>query len=106
MLPPLLVLTISFLAATDPLTNAPLIPNAVPTEETGRYTSPRNYEGTLKYYKRYFQATGGVRWHNIINIPTIKARNVTSLRSSTKWEGINIYKEKGNVRIFIIPRDK
>ena len=104
MLAPILALTISLLAAHDPATNAPLVPNAEPTEELGRYTSPRTYEATLKFYQRYFQSKGGVRWNKIINNPIVKARNITSLRSSTKWEGINVYKEKGNVRIFVIPR--
>ena len=84
---------------------APLVPGAVPLEEPGRYRSTRGYEDTLEFYKRLFRRTGGVRWHNIVNLPGIKAKNIESLRRKTRWEGINVYEHRGEVRIFVIPRE-
>jgi len=104
MLPYLIVMALSLNAAPDTATKAPLIPNAVPVQDAGRFTSPRNFDDTVKYYRRYFRAKGGVRWHHIVNQPTVKAKHIQSLRKSTLWEGINIYEKKGDVRIYIIPR--
>ncbi|MFC1611954.1 hypothetical protein ACFL6C_13415 [Myxococcota bacterium] len=72
----------------------------------GRYRSSRSYDETLEYYKRLFRRTGGVRWHNIVNLPGIKARNIQSLRKKTDWEGINLYENGGEVRIFVMAREK
>ena len=85
---------------------APLIPEAVPLEEPGRYASPRNYDDTIKYYQRYFRSAGGVRWHHIVNLPSVKAKHIKSLNESTSWEGINIYETQGHVRFYVIPRKK
>ncbi|MED5463959.1 MAG: hypothetical protein VX699_04845 [Myxococcota bacterium] len=104
MLPYLIAVALSLSMAPDTATKAPLIPNAVAVEDAGRFTSPRNFDDTIKYYRRYFRAKGGVRWHHIVNQPTVKAKHIQSLRKSTLWEGINIYEKKGEVRIYIIPR--
>ena len=95
---------ISIVGATDQPGEAPLVPGAIPLEEAGRYTSPRNYDDTVNYYQRYFRSKGGARWHHIVNLPSIKAKHIKSLRKSTLWEGINIYEAKGQVRFFVIPR--
>ena len=89
---------------SDPQTAATLVPGAKPLAEPGRYESSRSYDDTVDFYRRVFQRTGGVRWYNIVNQPTVKAKHVASLRSKTKWQGINIYERQGKVRIFIVPR--
>ena len=73
-------------------------------DEPGRYRVPRSYEDTLEWYKRNFRTSGGVRWHNIVNLPGIKAKHLASLRKKTTWEGINIYETRGEVRLYVIPR--
>lgn len=99
----LFVLTIA--GAPDPAVEAPILPGAAPLQETGRYRSPRNFEETLDFYERAFKQTGGVRWRNIVNLPGIRAKHIESLRKKTRWEGINIYEHKGEVRLFVIARD-
>jgi hypothetical protein len=93
------------LAAQD-FVDAPLIKDAVPLDEPGRYRSPKSLEETFDYYQRLFATNGGgVRWRNIVNLPGIKAKHVESLKKKTKWEGINLYEYKGEVRIYVVPRD-
>ena len=104
MSPIILAMLISIVAATDLRGEAPLVPGAIPMDEAGRYTSPRNYDDTVNYYQRYFRSTGGVRWHHIVNLPSVKAKHLKSLKKSTLWEGINIYEAKGQVRFYVIPR--
>ncbi len=104
MSPLILATLISIVAGTDLPGEAPLVPGAIPLEEAGRYSSARSYDDTVSYYQRFFRSTGGVRWHHIVNLPSVKAKHVKSLRKSTLWEGINIYESKGQVRFFVIPR--
>ncbi|MEE8408791.1 MAG: hypothetical protein V3T05_04225 [Myxococcota bacterium] len=105
-MPSLLVATASLILSAELPLEAPIVPEAVPLEETGRYRSSRSYDETVDYYKRVFRRTGGVRWYNIVNKPGIKARHIKSLRKKTRWEGINISEHRGQVRIFVIQRDE
>lgn len=108
MLSAILVATWMLAAPPELPIEAPLPSDAVrlkdPDNEPGRYRSLRSYEELLDFYRRIFNQTGGVRWHNIVQLPTIKAKNVESLRPTTKWEGINIYEKQGEVRIYVLPR--
>jgi hypothetical protein len=92
--------------AAEPPVEAPVASDSRPLEEPGRYRSARSYDETLEYYRRIFRRTGGVRWYNIVNKPGIKAKHIQSLRKKTNWEGINVYEHRGQVRIFVIPREK
>ena len=88
----------------DPGTDAPLVPGAIALDETGRYDSPRSYDDTVDYYRRYFRSRGGSKWRNIVNLPSVKAKHIQSTLKKTAWEGLNIYEHRGRVRIFVIPR--
>ncbi len=85
--------------------DAPIVPGATEMDETGRYVSPRSYTETLEFYTQSFKRTGGIQWHNIVNLPGIKAKNIESLRQKTNWEGINIYEIGGRAHIFVIKRE-
>ena len=91
-------------AAADLPPEAPLPKEAVPLEEPGRYRTSRSLDETLNFYQRYFRKTEGVRYNNVVNLPGIKAKNISCLRRKTKWEGINIYEARGEVMIYVIPR--
>ncbi len=85
--------------------DAPIVPGATALAETGRYRSPRSFDDTLDFYQRLFNQTGSVRWRNVVNLPGIKAKHIESLRKKTRWEVINVYEHKGEVRLYVIPRD-
>ena len=91
-------------AAAEPPVEAPIMPGAIELDDLGRYKTLRTYDETLDFYRRIFNQTSGVRWRNVVSLPSIKAKNVESLRKKTHWEGINIYEKQGQVRIYVIPR--
>jgi len=93
-------------AATDPPAEAPLPKEAVPLEALGRYHTARSFDETIDFYQREFRRVGGIRWNNIVNLPGIKAKNITCVRKKTKWEGINIYETRGEVFLYVIPREE
>jgi hypothetical protein len=99
----LFVLSLGVGIAEPPL-EAPLPPGAVALDESGRYRSPRSFDETLDFYQRLFNQ-GGVRWRSIVNLPGIRAKHIECLRKKTHWEGINIYEYKGEVRLFVVPRE-
>lgn len=101
----LLCLPAAARAENDPPQKAPLVPDAAPLAETGRYESKRTFDEVLEFYKRTFKSTSGLRWHSVINQPGIKAKHIASLRKKTDWEGINIYEVGGRTRIYVIPRE-
>ena len=98
-----LMLSLS-LGNVDPGTDAPLVPGSIALDETGRYDSPRSYDDTVDYYRRYFRSRGGAQWRNIVNLPSIKAKHIKSTTKKDQWEGINVYEHRGRVRIFVIPK--
>ena len=103
MLPHVLTLFLT-IAGPNATLDSPGVPGAIAQAEPGRFISPRSYDDTLKYFRRYFNARGGVRWRSIVNLPSVKAQHIESLRKKTKWEGINIYETKGRVHYYVIPR--
>ena len=92
------------LGTVDPGTDAPLVPGSIALDETGRYDSPRSYDDTVDYYRRYFRSRGSARWRNIVNLPSIKAKHIQNTAKKALWDGINIYEHRGRVRIFVIPK--
>ena len=101
----LLVAALLMPAATDPPQEAPLPKDVVPLDEPGRYRASRSFDETLDYYQRELKRVSGIRWYNVVNLPGVKAKNITCLRKKTKWEGINIYETRGEVRLYVIPRE-
>ncbi len=93
------------LGVSEAPVDAPLPPSAVALDEPGRYRVGRSFDETLDFYTRLFNQPGVVRWRNIVNLPGIRAKHIECLRKKTKWEGINIYEYKGEVRLYVIPRD-
>jgi hypothetical protein len=79
--------------------------NSVALSESGRFRSTRNFDDTVEFFQKSL-ASDAVRWIHIVNLPSVKAEHIESLRSTSSWEGINIYEARGEVRFFIIPRTK
>ena len=93
------------LAGADHI-EAPIVSGARALGEEGRYESAKNFDSTIEWYKRKFKNVGGVRWRSIVNLPSIKAKHLQSIRRRTKWAGINIYEHQGRVRLFVVPREE
>ncbi len=102
----LTVALLTALLATDPPDEAPIPPGVVALEEPGRYRSNRSFDETIEFYKRSFRRVWGLRWHHIVSLPGIKAKNIECQRKKSNWEGINIYEHAGEVRIYVIPRER
>ncbi len=90
--------------AAEPPVEAPIVPDAVPLAEPGRYRSTRSYEETLDYYQRVLRKTQGIRFRDVVNLPGIKAKHIQCVRKKTRWQGINIYETRGEVRLYVVPR--
>lgn len=74
--------------------------------EEDRYQSPRSWDKTIEYFKKYFRGWRGVRWHREVNLPTIKYVHIENTHEKGAWAGINIYElPGGKVRVYVLKRE-
>ncbi len=72
-----------------------------------RYESPRDYEGTLKFFKDKFKGWKNVKWTREVNLPTVKYVHIENTNPEGKWQGVNIYAmPDGKVRYFVLDHPK
>jgi hypothetical protein len=70
-----------------------------------RYESPRDYEGTVKFFRDKWKSSKPVKWSREVSLPAVKYIHVESMIDSTKWSGVNIYQlPDGRVRYFVLDR--
>ena len=84
----------------------PIIPWAVKVGDD-RYRSPRDFEQTVRWYRKLFARTGRVRRYREVNLPGVKYVHFESLDPRTKWSGLNIYRigARGEVRLYVLARE-
>ena len=85
--------------------SAPIIPWAKKIGEH-RFRSPRNYDDTLKYYRKIFAGNRYVAKEKIINTSEVRAIHYRNKRHNGRWEGFNIYEYKGSAIIYVVFSDK
>jgi hypothetical protein len=69
-----------------------------------RYESPRDYEGTIKFYKDKFKGYKNIKWSREVSVPAVKYIHFETT-SKSKWQGVNIYQlPDGRVRYYVLPR--
>jgi len=69
-----------------------------------RYRAPQGWDETLKFYKNMYPPVKYPR-RSIVNQPGIKAIHLANGEGGD-WEGLNIYELQGEVRIFVLARQK
>jgi hypothetical protein len=72
-----------------------------------RYESPRDYEGTVKFYKDKFKGWKNIKWTREVSVPAVKYLHFETTTENSKWMGVNIYElPDQRVRYFILERPK
>lgn len=72
-----------------------------------RYESPRDYEGTIKFYKDKFKGWKNIKWMREVSVPAVKYLHFETTTENSKWIGVNIYElNDQRVRYFILERPK
>ena len=70
-----------------------------------RYESPRDYEGTVKFFRDKWKSSRPVKWSREVSLPAVKYIHIESMIDATKWSGINIYElPDGRVRYYVLER--
>ena len=82
-----------------------LIPWATKIDQD-RYRSPRDFEQTLRWYRKFFAGHRYIRRYREVNIPGVKYVHYENKNPKSKWSGINIYKKgpRGPVMIYVLKR--
>jgi len=110
LLPAALVAGAGSAGAADKTYGAPLIDKGMRLEEAdsrgSRFVSTRNYNETVKFYKKLWRGYDLIEFRKIVNLPSVRAVHVMNSNPKSEWEGMNIYEHKGETKVFIIPRAK
>ncbi len=74
--------------------------------DTDRYRSPRDFEQTLRWYRKFFAGHRYIRRYREVNIPGVKYVHYENKNPRSGWSGINIYQKgpRGRVMIYVIAR--
>jgi len=88
-----------------PYRTAPLIPWAKKIGEH-RFRSPRNYDDTLKYYRKTILGAPHIVKEKIINTSRVRAVFFRNKKPNARWEGLNVYEYKGSTIIYVVFSDK
>lgn len=68
-----------------------------------RYESPRDYEGTIKFFKDKFKGYKTIKWSREVSLPSVKYIHFESTAPGSKWQGVNIYAlPDGRVRYYLL----
>ncbi|MCC7109320.1 MAG: hypothetical protein IT382_08540 [Deltaproteobacteria bacterium] len=70
-----------------------------------RYESPRDWDGTLKFFRDKFKGWKTIKWTREVSLPAVKYVHITNTADAGKWEGINIYAlPDGRIRYYLLAR--
>ena len=72
-----------------------------------RYESPRDYDGTIKFFKDKFKGYKNIKWTREVSLPAVKYIHLENTNNSSKWHSVNIYEfPDRRVRYFVLDRQK
>jgi hypothetical protein len=77
------------------------LPDGAQKVGENRYRAPRDFEGTMTYYKSVYPVSAYPR-KSVVNQPGVKAVHIVN-PSGKNFEGLNIYEANDEVRIYIVP---
>ncbi|MBI1949200.1 MAG: hypothetical protein HYS27_26165 [Deltaproteobacteria bacterium] len=70
-----------------------------------RYESPRDWDGTLKFFRDKFKGWKTIKWSREVSLPAVKYVHITNTADAGKWDGINVYTlPDGRVRYYLLAR--
>ena len=81
--------------------NGAQLPDGAQKVGENRYRAPRDFEGTMTYYRSVYPV-GTFPRKSVVNQPGVKAVHIVN-PSGKNFEGLNIYEANDEVRIYIVP---
>lgn len=92
-------------AADEARTMGVTLPAGAVRIDANRYRLPDGFETTSKWYARVYKP-GEYPRRNIVNQPGIKAFHVVNSNKNDQWSGFNLYEWQGQVRLYILAKEK
>lgn len=70
-----------------------------------RYRLPESYDAAVRFYRSVYRPERFPR-KLVVNQPGVKAVHVVNPDLKSEWEGFNLYEHQGEVRLYILVRQK
>ncbi len=70
-----------------------------------RYRLSESWTGAMKFLKAQYRPEKFPR-RFVVNQPGIKAIHIDNPDATGEWEGFNLYEYQGEVRLYVLTRDK
>lgn len=78
-----------------------VLPDSAHKVAENRYKAMGDFEAVMKFYKTALPASAYPR-KQIVNQPGIKALHIANPSGKGGWEGLNIYENNDEVRIYVV----
>ena len=78
-----------------------VLPDSAHKVAENRYKAVGDFESVMKFYKTALPASAYPR-KQIVNQPGIKAIHITNPGGKGGWEGLNVYENNDEVRIYVV----
>ena len=82
-----------------------VLPNGAVRVADDRFRLQETWDAALKYYRGIYRPEKFPR-KAVVNQPGIKAEHFENPDAGGEWEGFNLYEFQGEVRLYILARDK
>lgn len=67
-----------------------------------RYRSSRDFKKTRKHFRETLRGKP-VKWHRIVNLPSVKYFHIENLKRKRRWDGVNVYElPNGRVMMYVL----
>ncbi|MBI4820564.1 MAG: hypothetical protein HY791_30130 [Deltaproteobacteria bacterium] len=79
-----------------------LIMDGAKNVDTDRYRMAKDWDDTLRFYRRAYPSKDGYSWRFYADTPKVKIWHVANLKKKREWEGLNIYETPDGVFVFVL----
>jgi hypothetical protein len=99
------LLLIPALVFADLKVSGALVPDGAEKVSENRYRIPKSWDETIRYYRQTYPSRYTRRF--IADQPGLRAVHIENPDARPgSWEGLNIYEAKGEVRVFVLVKEK
>lgn len=79
-----------------------IVPGGSKLISKDRFKSSKDFDRTLRFYRSVYRREKTIVFQHLPSPPAVKAMYIENTKPGASWEGINLYRTRGKVYIYII----